>query len=85
MSHFRPVFDAADACAGHLIRTAKGWRAFDRQDIELGIFETEREAARLLASIADADAGRLMEFDPNTASSNQLAHPAYAAYPNASG
>ena len=34
-----PVHNAS-GCLGHLLRTAKGFRAFDRDDKEIGVYET---------------------------------------------
>jgi hypothetical protein len=34
-----PVFDAS-GCVGHILRTAKGFRACDANDREIGVFET---------------------------------------------
>jgi hypothetical protein len=36
--HFAPVIIAGD-CRGHLLRTARGFRLFDRVDKELGTFK----------------------------------------------
>jgi hypothetical protein len=34
-----PVHNAS-GCCGHLLRSAKGFRAFDRDDKEIGVYET---------------------------------------------
>lgn len=34
-----PVFDTT-GCCGHLLRSARGFRAFDANDKEIGIYET---------------------------------------------
>jgi len=34
-----PVFDAS-GCVGHILRTARGFRACDANDREIGVFET---------------------------------------------
>jgi hypothetical protein len=36
--HFRPVIVGQGRCVGHLILSAKGWRALDRDDREVGVF-----------------------------------------------
>jgi hypothetical protein len=48
MGSVKPVLDGKNVCLGHLLKTARGWRAFDRQDAELGTFESEDAAAAAL-------------------------------------
>jgi hypothetical protein len=49
-----PVF-GAHACVGHLLRTARGFRACDANDKEIGIFETPAlGVAALLERATDA-------------------------------
>ena len=36
------------ACAGHLLRTAKGFRAFDTLDREIGVFVSAEAASAAL-------------------------------------
>jgi hypothetical protein len=50
-----PVFDTT-GCCGHILRTARGFRACDRNDRQIGVFETPplAIAALLEAAIFDA-------------------------------
>jgi hypothetical protein len=49
-----PVFDTS-GCCGHLLRTAKGIKAYDRVDRLVGIFETpDLGIAALLEAATDA-------------------------------
>ena len=41
---FAPVI-VGDACRGHLLASARGWRAFDREDRELSQMYSTPEAA----------------------------------------
>jgi hypothetical protein len=51
----QPVFSTG-GCAGHILRTAKGFRACDFNDKQIGVFETaDRAAAAVLARAATAD------------------------------
>jgi hypothetical protein len=46
---FAPVI-VGDRCLGHLLRSAKGYRAFDRNDREVGTFLNVDAAIAALAS-----------------------------------
>jgi hypothetical protein len=49
-----PVFDMS-GCVGHILRTAKGFRACDSNDKEIGVFETpDLGIAALLEAATDA-------------------------------
>jgi hypothetical protein len=37
--HFAPVIISGD-CRGHILRSAKGFRTFDREDREIGTYPT---------------------------------------------
>ncbi len=39
-----PVLDNSNACLGHILKSCKGWRAFDAQDRELGLFDSQSAA-----------------------------------------
>jgi hypothetical protein len=45
--HFAPVIINGD-CRGHILRSAKGFRTFDRDDRELGTYETPDAAITAL-------------------------------------
>jgi hypothetical protein len=50
MHSLRPVVTSV-GCLGHVLRSCKGYRAFDRMDRELGVFTSAGEAAcAILAS-----------------------------------
>ena len=53
--HFAPVIINGD-CRGHVLRTAKGFRAFDRDDRELGTYPTPDAAVAALLELAVAEA-----------------------------
>jgi hypothetical protein len=45
-----------NGCVGHLIRTARGVRAFDADDKEIGTYPTMDEAAAALLALATVEA-----------------------------
>jgi hypothetical protein len=45
---FVPVVGERGTCAGHLMRGAKGWRVFDREDHEIGTFADFAEGTKAL-------------------------------------
>jgi hypothetical protein len=49
-SGFRPVIGKDGGCLGHLIASARGWRAFGRNDELVGTFETEDAAVTALVA-----------------------------------
>jgi hypothetical protein len=49
-------------CVGHILRTAKGFRAFDRDDKEIGVFETAGDG---LVALLERD--QTAVTDPNFA------------------
>jgi len=44
MASFVRVHAANGTCIGHLLASARGWRAFDRESKELGTFPTKEAA-----------------------------------------
>ncbi len=46
----------AHGCAGHLLRSAKGFRAFDSQDKEIGLYPTPDSAVAALLELVTAAA-----------------------------
>jgi hypothetical protein len=50
--HFAPVIINGD-CRGHILRSAKGFRTFDRDDREIGTYPTPDAA---VAALLDAKA-----------------------------
>jgi hypothetical protein len=50
--HFAPVIINGD-CRGHILRSAKGFRTFDREDHEIGTFASPDAA---IAALLDAEA-----------------------------
>ena len=50
--HFAPVIINGD-CRGHILRSAKGFRTFDREDHEIGTFASPDAA---IAALLDAGA-----------------------------
>jgi hypothetical protein len=50
---FAPVI-IGDACRGHLLASARGWRAFDREDREIGTYPTPEAAVAALLELAVA-------------------------------
>ncbi len=55
MSQLIPVH-GANGCAGHLLRTAKGFRAFDTHDKEIGLYPTPEAGVTALLELATAAA-----------------------------
>ena len=53
--HFAPVIINGD-CRGHILRSAKGFRTFDRDDRELGTYLTSDAAVTALLELAVVDA-----------------------------
>jgi hypothetical protein len=51
--HFAPVI-IGDACRGHLLASARGWRAFDREDREVGTYPSPEAAISALLKAAAA-------------------------------
>jgi hypothetical protein len=47
-----PVFGAS-GCAGHILRTAYGFRAFDASDKQIGYFEDSNSAISALLELAN--------------------------------
>jgi hypothetical protein len=47
-----PVLGSLGACVGHLMLTAKGWCAFDREDRRVGVFDSADIAANALFGLA---------------------------------
>jgi hypothetical protein len=41
-----------DGCRGHLLRSARGWRAYDAQDDLIGYFANQSEAVTALLNAA---------------------------------
>ena len=52
MKAFRPVFSGRGKCVGHIIASARGWRAYDRRDALVGYFPSEAEAAQALIDLS---------------------------------
>jgi hypothetical protein len=50
---FAPVI-IGDACRGHLLASARGWRVFDREDREIGTYPTPEAAVAALLELAVA-------------------------------
>ena len=50
-----PVFDTT-GCCGHLLRSAKGFRAFDHNDRQIGIYATAGDGLVALLERATATA-----------------------------
>jgi hypothetical protein len=50
-----PVHDTT-GCIGHLLRSARGFRACDRNDRQIGVFETPALAIAALLEAAITDA-----------------------------
>ncbi len=46
----------AQGCAGHLLRSAKGFRAFDAHDKEIGVYPTPDAGVAALLELATAAA-----------------------------
>ncbi len=53
MSQLIPVH-GAQGCAGHLLRTANGFRAFDSEDKEIGVYPTPEAGVAALLELATA-------------------------------
>jgi hypothetical protein len=53
--HFAPVI-SEHGCAGHVLRTARGFRAFDADDKEVGTYATADIAVATLLELAVAEA-----------------------------
>jgi hypothetical protein len=47
---------ALSGCVGHLIRSARGFRAFDASDREIGTYPSPDDGARVLLELAVAEA-----------------------------
>jgi hypothetical protein len=54
-TRFRPVLSGRGRCVGHIIASARGWRAYDRRDALLGYYATESEAADALIARSGAE------------------------------
>jgi hypothetical protein len=46
-----PVIDT-HGCVGHLLNTAKGWKAYDADDRALGTFPTQSDAVSAVLTLA---------------------------------
>ncbi len=55
MSQLIPVH-GAQGCAGHLLRTANGFRAFDSEEKEIGVYPTPEAGVAALLELATAAA-----------------------------
>jgi len=53
-AHFAPVIINGD-CRGHILRSAKGFRTFDRDDHEIGTYPTPDAAVAALLELAVAE------------------------------
>ena len=57
---FAPVIINGD-CRGHILRSAKGFRTFDRDDREIGTYPTPDAAVAALLELAAASAARTLQ------------------------
>jgi hypothetical protein len=51
-SNFMSVFASGGGYRGCVVRTAKGWLAYDHLDKSIGTFGTQHEAAECILSLA---------------------------------
>jgi hypothetical protein len=59
---------AGGKCLGHIIRSARGVRAFDRNDVEIGTFATVERAIDAVAGLGPKSGPKLT----NTADNGRL-------------